>query len=108
MEIIVRFHPSVAEYFNDLVDILFYENYFTFEEGAIHYVTSLIKLVEDQIQIKKHHLTPSLISVRGKYSVSFNINQRTTWYFVFEKSDNLYLITYVFDNYSKEAQYLNL
>lgn len=104
MEVIVNFHPSVLKYFNELIDTLFYENYFLYRESAIEYVTRLIFLVENQIHIKIHHVSPPSISIHGNYFVGFNISSKTTWYFIFEKSDNRYIITHVFNNYSKEAE----
>lgn len=107
MEVIVNFHPSVLKYFNDLIDTLFYENYFLYRDSAVEYVAKLIFYVENQIHKKKHNLCPLLVSVHGNYFVSFNLNAKTTWYFVFDKIDNRYLITYVFNNYSKEAKKIN-
>jgi len=43
---VVRFHPSILLYFNELVDVLFYENYFSIRESAIDYVTRLIDTVK--------------------------------------------------------------
>lgn len=106
MEVIVNFHPSVLEYFNKLIDTLFLENYFLYKESAIEYVIKLISLVENQVDKKKHHVAPESISIYGNYFIGFNINSKTTWYFIFEVMDNRYLITYVFNNYSKEAKYL--
>ncbi|SFA46006.1 hypothetical protein SAMN04488511_105223 [Pedobacter suwonensis] len=108
MEIVVRFHPSVLLYLNELVDVLFYENYFSIRESAIDYVTRLIDTVERKIGKAQYHIAPKVIAHRGSWFIHFNISQKTTWYFLFEKSGNHYLITYVFNNYSKEAQNLNL
>lgn len=108
MEVIVRFHPSVLLYLNELVDILFYEDYFSIRESAIDYITKLTDIVESSIGKKQHHKVPQNIAQHGSWLIHFNISKKTTWYFVFEKSGNRYLITYVFNNYAKEAQNLNL
>lgn len=107
MEVIVRFHPSVSTYFNELIDILFYQGYFSYKESALNYVSKLIDVVENQIHKKKHNITPGVLWEKGRYYIHFNVNQNTTWYFIFEKRNNFYLITYVFNNYSKEAKELN-
>lgn len=104
----VRFHPSVLFYLNELVDVLFYENYFSTRESAVDYVTRLIDIVENQIGKKQHYHVPQAVAHYGSWIIHFNISKKTTWYFVFEKSGNRYLITYVFNNYAKEAQNLNL
>jgi hypothetical protein len=105
---IVRFNPSVLLYLNELVDVLFYKNYFSIRESAIDYVIRLIDIAESKIVNKQHYIAPKAISHHGGWLIHFNISQKTTWYFVFEKSENRYLVTYVFNNYSKEAQNLNL
>jgi len=106
---IVRFNPSVLLYLNELVDVLFYENYFSIRESAIDYVIRLIDFAESKIVKKQHYAAPKTICHHGSWLIHFNISQKTTWYFVFEKSaDHRYLVTYVFNNYSREAQNLNL
>jgi hypothetical protein len=107
LEVIVNFHPSVLKYFNELIDVLFYENYFLYKESAINYVTKLISALENQIDNKKHYQTSPPISKYGDFLVHLNVSQHTTWYFVFNKKDHRYLITHVFNNYSKEAIKLN-
>ncbi|NTE05691.1 hypothetical protein G6M26_20860 [Agrobacterium tumefaciens] len=93
MEIIVKYHPTVQEYFNGLIEALFYENYFLYKESAEEYITHLLWSVENKINWKKHHLAPPLIAQHGSFYASFYINNKTTWYFVFEKQDHRYLIT---------------
>lgn len=105
---IVRFSPPVLLYLNELVDVLFYENYFSIRESAIDYVIRLIDIAESKIVKKQHYSAPKAISHHGSWLIHFNISQKTTWYFVFEKNEDRYLVTYVFNNYSKEAQNLNL
>lgn len=88
--------------------MLFYENYFSIRESAIDYVIRLIDIAEIKIVKKQYYSAPKAISYHGNWLIHFNISEKTTWYFVFEKSENRYLVTYVFNNYSKEAQNLNL
>jgi hypothetical protein len=107
LEVVVNFHPSVLQYFNQLIDKLFYEGYFSYKESALNYVSKIIYNVERTIQNKKHYACPSELLKFGEYYIHFNMNQNTTWYFVFEKDSNRYIITYVFNNYSEEAKSLN-
>ncbi|QNR85774.1 hypothetical protein H9N25_04745 [Pedobacter riviphilus] len=88
--------------------MLFYENYFSIRESAIDYVIRLIDIAESKIVKKQYYIAPKAISHHGRWLIHFNISQKTTWYFVFEKSEDRNLVTYVFNNYSKEAQNLNL
>lgn len=60
--------------------------------------------IKRSIHKKKHYQCPTELLKFGEYYIHFNMNPNTTWYFVFEKSDNRYLITYVFNNYSTEAK----
>lgn len=70
-------------------------------------LSKIIYNVERTIHNKKHYTAPNSLLKFGKYYIHFNMNPNTTWYFVFEKSNNRYLITYVFNNYSTEAKDLN-
>jgi len=88
--------------------VLFYENYFSIRESAIDYVIRLIDIAESKIVKKQYYSAPKAISQHGSWLIHFNISEKTTWYFVFEKIENRYLVTYVFNNYSKEAQNLNV
>ena len=107
MEIIVLFDSKVYKFFTALIDKLFYENYFSNEESAKKYVKRLINEVSRKIAFKKHFTTPSPLSHFGSKYVHISTNKNTTWYFLFEMSENRFLITHVFNNYSIEASLLN-
>ncbi|RBQ02986.1 hypothetical protein DRW42_23905 [Pedobacter miscanthi] len=104
MEAVVNFQPLVLLYFNHLINDLFYEGYFSYKESALKYVSKIIYNVENTIHLKKHYPCSNSLLKHGSYYIHFNMNPNTTWYFVFEKNDNRYLITYVFNNYSPEAK----
>jgi len=94
----------VLLYFNQLIEDLFYAGYFSYKESALNYVSKIIYNVERNIHHKKHYPCSNSLLKFGKHYIHFNMNQNTTWYFVFEKSDNRFLVTYVFNNYSIEAK----
>jgi len=58
---VVRFHPSVLLYLNELVDVLFYENYFSIRESAVDNVTRLIDTVERKIGKAQYHIAPKVL-----------------------------------------------
>ncbi|MCC8153543.1 MAG: hypothetical protein LIP01_04635 [Tannerellaceae bacterium] len=90
-------------YLKDLVDILHYENYFSFELAAVEYVNSLTKEMESTIHIKQKHKAPIFFSIYGKdlWYVCYPKNKRTTWYFFFtyHPENDIYFIRYITNNH---------
>ncbi|MCD8179271.1 MAG: hypothetical protein LUE98_18445 [Tannerellaceae bacterium] len=90
-------------YLKDLVDILYYEDYFSFELAAVEYVNSLTKEMESTIHIKQKHKAPAYFSRYGKdlWYVCYPKNKRTTWYFFFtyHPDDDTYFIRYITNNH---------
>lgn len=103
---IIVYQPEVEQYINDLVYILFYEDYFTYIENAIDYKDKIINFVEQNILLFPFKKTPKQLAHLGSKYIFYTSNQRTTWYIFFESKDNNYLITYVTNNHVELAKWL--
>ncbi len=62
----IIYTESAEQYLKDLVDILYYENYFSFETSAVEYVNTLTIEVESTIHIRQKHRAPVHFSKYGK------------------------------------------
>lgn len=93
-------------YLTDLIDILFYKDYFGYIENAEKYVVDLKDDIENYINIKQHYLTPKKLSRYGKNFIIVSLNNRTSWYVFFEKRDNRFLIQYITNNHMEESNLL--
>lgn len=100
----VIFTPSVISYLNDLVIILYKEEYFGFIESAEEYVDAIYDAVPERIKKSPHKKTPKLLKYFGSEYIFYKPNKRTTWYAFFEKRNQNYLITGILNNYSEEAK----
>ncbi len=102
----VFYKPEVEKFINELVFILYKEDYFSFLENAIEYKDKLIDFIENNIQSFPFRFSPLPLYSFGSKYIFYRSNSRTTWYVFFEQKDNKYLITYVTNNHSELSKYL--
>lgn len=94
--------PEVTEFLNKLVELLFYKEYFGFEDTAQFYVQKIYDFIENDLINFPHKTTPKKLKKFGSNYAFYRPNNRTTWYIFFEKSNNRYLITHLTNNHVKE------
>jgi hypothetical protein len=108
LEGIVLYSEAVTDYFNRLVDILFKKGYFGFRESAKEYVQKIKEDIENFIHLRQHQLTPPPLNKYGKYYCSIRTQSRTTWFVIFNKKDNRYLIKFITNNHTAGAAILSV
>lgn len=86
------YKPETEDYFNELVFILFKEDYFSYLENAIIYKDKILNFIESNISTFPSRKTPKKLQSFGTNYIFYKSNQRTTWYIFFEKSENKYLL----------------
>ena len=103
--------PSILEYIENLVQILFEKEYFGFKETARKYVKELYDDIKTNLPIQPKKLAPKYFDRYGKdmYYAVFRKNKNTHWYVFFttykENGEIIYLIRYIGNNHVI-AQYL--
>lgn len=105
-EIKIFYKPIVEEYINELIFILYKQEYFGFLEDAIAYKDGIIDFIEHNINYFPAKFTPFVLRKLGRQYIFYKANQRTTWYIFFEKKDNIYLITFITNNHSEIIKHL--
>lgn len=108
MEKIIIYSKDIEFYLNDLIDILFFKEYFSYIENAEKYVFDLKEEIENYIDIKNHLISPTLFKKFGSYYIVISLNNRTSWFVFFDKKEQRYLIQYITNNHMKEASILNV
>ncbi len=107
MEKITIFYKSeVTNFLNELVYLLFKDDYFRYIENAIDYKDKLIEFIENNISTFPYKYTPVKLRNLGSKYIYYKSNSRTTWYIFFEKNDGIYVITFITNNHSELAQFL--
>ena len=103
----IVYHNLVADYLNELVDILYEKEYFGFKETAYDYVDWIFEQIELSLHRKLKKRAPEYFNRYAKdlYYVSYKRNSNTTWYVFFKKQESTYRIFYIGNNHNC-SQYL--
>jgi len=102
----VLFLPEVREYFDILADILFEEEYYSFEENAQQYAKELFDDIETTLPTRWKKPAPNHFEKYGKnmYYSGFRKNRNTTWYAFFtkyeENGETIYLVRHIENNHT--------
>jgi len=102
----IIFQYGVLDYLDDLVFVLFKEEYFGFMQGSYDYVDKIIDFIEKDITTFPSKKTPAALKNFGSKYIFYKSNQRTTWYIFFENKNNNYLITNIINSHCEETKWL--
>lgn len=102
----IIFQKGVLNYLDDLVFILFKEEYFGFMQSSYDYVDKIIDFINNDISTFPSKKTPAALKNFGSKYIFYKSNQRTTWYVFFENKNNNYLITNIINSHCKETKWL--
>ena len=105
-EITVILRKNVTDYLEELIFILYGNEYFGFESDAEEYVQKIYDFIEYNLPIFPFKKTPENLSQLGSKYIFYKANHTTTWYIFFESSDHRFLVTYITNNYSEIIQFL--
>lgn len=99
----VIIEESANHYLNELIEILFKDEYFGFMDSSIDYTNKIFDFIFSiPSQVKKNTKNNKY----GNYYCRFKINTKTTWYIIFNLHQNTYLVTHILNNHT--ADYPNL
>lgn len=96
-----------TEFLNDLVTILYEQDYFGFLESALNYMAKMKMFIEKNIHSLQHYPAPKYFSKfqNGMKYIVYQSSKRTTWYIFFKQSGNRFLIYYITNNHF-EGQFI--
>jgi hypothetical protein len=102
----IIFQNGVLNYLDDLVFILFKEEYFRFMQSSYDYVDKIIDYINNNITPFPSKKTPTELKNFGSKYIFYKSNQRTTWYVFFESKNNNFLITNIINSHCEETKWL--
>lgn len=105
-EINIILHKNVNEFLDELIFILFENDYFGFEESAQEYVQKIYDFIEFNLSTFPYKNTPAELHSLGSKYASYKANQNTTWYIFFENFENKFIVTYIANNHLEIAKFL--
>ena len=104
MEKVIVYSKDIEGYLNNLIDILFYQDYFSYIENAEKYVENLKDEIEKYIDVKQHYKSPRNLEQFGKQFIIVSLNNKTSWYILFDRKDNRFLIQFITNNHVEESK----
>lgn len=102
----ILYRPEVETYLNELIFVLFKENYFSYVENSILYKDKIIEFIDNSITTFPSKKTPTDLKNFGSKYLFYKSNQRTTWYIFFENKNNNFLITNIINSHCEETKWL--
>lgn len=91
--------PELTDKLNEIIRLLYVKEYFGFLDSAFEYGDKIYDFIYT-IPSRKAKSTKD--SKYGEYYCSYKPNQNTTWYLIFDKEDNRYLIRDITNNHSPD------
>lgn len=97
----IIYNKHVTNYLNNLVDLLYKQDYFGMKDSAYNYVDWLFERIEKDIHTRPAKKAPEYFSKYGKNLsyLSIKKNMQTTWYVFFNHEDDLFYIRYISNNH---------
>jgi hypothetical protein len=94
--------PEVIFKLNQLVNILYDEEYFGFMDTAFNYADNIYDFI---YTIPKQQYKFTSNKKLGTYYCSFKANRNTTWYITFDKQEEKYIVQNITNNHSADYAY---
>ena len=97
----IIYHKQVVIYLNELVDVLYEQNYFGFKESAYDYVDWIFDRIESNIHAVPYKTAPEYFSKYGNNLsyISLKRNSQTTWYVFFNHEADLFHVYFISNNH---------
>lgn len=105
-EITVILRKNVTDYLEELIFILYGNEYLGFESDAEEYVQKIYDFIEYNLPIFPFKKTPENLSQLGSKYIFYKANHTTTWYIFFENVENRYIVTFITNSHSEIVQHL--
>jgi hypothetical protein len=93
----INLSPFLLKKLDELVKTLFKEEYFGFYESSEDYVNNIIDFIYTIPSIKYRKTSKNIY---GNLFCKYKHNDKTTWYILFDKLDNNYIINNITNNHS--------
>ena len=107
-EIIIYYIDEVLDYLDNLVHILYQDEYFSYLENSHNYVLDIYDFVDENVTSANVRKTPESLLKHGDFYILYKSNSRTTWYIFFSKKNSTYLIKHISNNHNLDSSLINI
>lgn len=102
METIIVYNNEFENEIDELLRVLFLNNYFGFEDSAFKYVEKIYDFIKVNISKPISRNTPKKLQKFGKKFLKYKANNQTYWYIFFDQKGSQILINHIFNNHSQD------
>ena len=81
---IIVYKDEFEDQINDLVDVLIFKKYFSFEEDAVNYTKKIYDFIFENIQFPIFKNSPEKFKKYGKKFIRYKANHQTFVYIFFD------------------------
>lgn len=96
------YRQDVKFFLNELIDILFENEFFGFKNDAKNYVLEIITYINNHNFKTGVRESPVVLRRFGQKFIKYKANPQTTWYIFFDHKDGKYLVNHILNNHSKD------
>ena len=104
----IVYSDSFIDITDDLIRILYQQNYFGFIDEAEDYVDRIYDFIRDNISTRQAKNTPTNLKQYGERYICYIANQRTSWYIFFTHRNGIYYVDFITNNHTGLVSTLNL
>ena len=99
--------PEFFDELEELLDALVEGEYFSSLEWALKYTTAIENFIDESIGVYPAKDVPYPLQSFGARFITYRHNQRTTWYIVFDETEDAFYIRHITNNHIS-GQYFNM
>lgn len=99
---IVVYQSRFENQIHSLIDILYFEGFFGFEDYAVDYAEKIYDFIESRLAAPTARKCPVKFLRYGEKYLKYKANSHTAWYIFFDRKGDRFIINYILNNHSKE------
>ena len=104
----IIFTAEFDKIIEELLFILYEEEYFGFIHDAQKYVSKIYNFIEEKIETYPIKNTPPELIHHGEKYIRYKANEHTTWYIFFSQTKQYYFVKFITNSHSSLVAKLNI
>lgn len=91
--------PNFFDELEELLDALLAEGYFSALPWALQYTDAIERFIETSLGVAPTKTVPHVLKEYGTNYITYIHSQRTTWYIIFDETEDLYYVRHITNNH---------
>ena len=107
-QISIYYSEELIELTDELLFVLYTQDYFGFREDAQNYVNKIYDFIKATISTYPAKNTPPALSKYGSKYIYYKANTKTIWYIFFDIDEEKYFVKFITNNHTSLIANFNL